>query len=283
MWVDRFIADGPAGYTLVKFFRDPVDRCISSFRHALRTGYADEHMAQILQMPIDHRVGFSLRTFLRYLSKVDLFTADVHHKLQHNSIDLQKFGRVIFIEVSRNGLYRSLETLEEQFDLKTTNFVENEDFERIARTHHAKDAGNAISEGDIIDINLTKYDAATNWPKQLLVRCDFAQEQIKNLYLPDYELGHRLADISLVSNTRGQKNLPVAPGRSAISRVGSTLNRIARWGYFMGRDFTDFALVSLGFSARRSVFHYYRAGSLAKRNQLEDAVNTGANFHHSPA
>lgn len=197
-WAQEFIAEGASNYTLVKFVRDPMQRCVSSFRYALKIGHADAHMERILNGPINHHLGFSFDQFLEYLAYIDLRVANIHWKLQHNRIDAEKFAEKFYINIDEDDLFLSLNLLEKKCHLKQTDFSKYKEFKESARRRHAKDASHTFSGSDIFDYKLTKLDAETRWPKELLGRCELAHERVREIYQPDYAAAHRFGLSRLV-------------------------------------------------------------------------------------
>lgn len=113
-------------FDVVKIVRDPLDRAVSSFIHAYRTGYDDEAIAKIIQRPLARRERFSFREFVTFLEQSDLRSCNPHHRVQVTPVERHVlFGirpqRIIKIEQGLNG---ALSELERSLGLPATDFTD---------------------------------------------------------------------------------------------------------------------------------------------------------------
>ena len=74
-------------YWIVHILRDPYLRAVSSYRHALATGYADKRIGPRSGGSLDRKEGFSFARYLDYLETIDLRGANVHHRLQLHRVE----------------------------------------------------------------------------------------------------------------------------------------------------------------------------------------------------
>jgi hypothetical protein len=127
---DRYIGrlkDFAGGrFDVVKIVRDPLDRAVSSYIHAYRTGYDDEAIAEVIQRPITRRARFSFREFVTFLEQNDLQSCNPHHRLQVTPVERHVlFGimprQIIKIEQGLNG---ALSEIERSFGLPATDFTD---------------------------------------------------------------------------------------------------------------------------------------------------------------
>src|SRR5262245_22586874 len=74
-------------WSWLRVIRDPSKRAVSSYRHALKFGYANEAISESLRRPVDHRDGFSFELFLDHLAGINIATCNIHHRLQVHPIE----------------------------------------------------------------------------------------------------------------------------------------------------------------------------------------------------
>jgi len=268
-WTREIATEGVSNYTLVKFFRDPMERCVSTYRHALRSKYADAHMEEVLDRPASHKLGYSFHQFLEYLSAIDLRQADPHHKLQCNEIDAENFGRKILIRVDDNSLYDSLNLLEKEFQLKPTDFSKVQDFKIWAHLHHASDASSSFTNGNLFETKLTKLDAELRWPKGLLGKCEQARDWVRDIYQPDYTAIEYSPEYLL--SGKGKNRVKKHQYKPARSRVKLPPHRLVNNCKKKLINICDAVLVATHHKPFRSVYYYHQANSLASQGQFDEA------------
>jgi hypothetical protein len=85
---DRYrsaLDDDLTTYVVVRVIRDPIERAASSFRHAVKSGYADEDLQRVLGRTV--RGGFSFTEFVDYLERIDLDDTNIHQAKQWHPIE----------------------------------------------------------------------------------------------------------------------------------------------------------------------------------------------------
>lgn len=187
--VRRLLAgEGPSVWTYVKVVRDPVKRCISSYRHAVRYGYEDKKISRVLGRRIDHIQGFSFEEFLEYLGHCDLRTVNLHHRLQTHPLDSEIFARTWLINADEKDLEGALAEIDRKQGVGS--IVERPDrIEAIASAarRHAANVPDRGSVKDLWRIPLRKTDV-NNWPSEALRKSEEASALVRAIYAKDYEM-----------------------------------------------------------------------------------------------
>jgi len=197
---DQILRDGTEKWTLVKVVRDPVKRCVSSYRHALKHGYENQPMSRRLGRDIDHLAGYSFETFIDYLERIDLHHCNIHHRSQAHSLDKLPYRKVFLINVDEQDLSVALERIDslQGRDAAADRSHGNQAISRAARRHASNHAGKGNSDPEIWRQCLRSGDV-DNWPKEALQNAGPAVERIKRIYASDYAmialLSKRSADL----------------------------------------------------------------------------------------
>lgn len=179
---------GARRWSYVKVVRDPVARCVSSYRHVLRFGYADEQMSSTLGRAIDHRRGFSYETFLEYLAGIDLARCNIHHRRQAHPLDDASFARVWLVNADETDLDAALATIDRYQGCDAARGIERR-ADAIARAarRHARDTGRTALHSDVWKTELSYHDVE-NWPGEQLRQSQTATARVRELYAKDYEM-----------------------------------------------------------------------------------------------
>jgi hypothetical protein len=123
-YLGRLKAFARGKFDVIKVVRDPLDRAVSSYIHAYRTGYDDEAISKLIQRPLTRRQRFSFREFVAFLEQSDLHACNPHHRVQVAPVERHVlFGieprRIIKIE---QGLTAALSGVERSLGLPATDF-----------------------------------------------------------------------------------------------------------------------------------------------------------------
>ncbi|NDY96291.1 sulfotransferase family 2 domain-containing protein [Wenzhouxiangella limi] len=183
----KLIREGPPLWDYVKVVRDPVKRCVSSYRHALAHGYADKNMSAVLGKKIDHKYGFSYATFLEYLKGINISRCDVHHQLQAHPLDKIKFGRTWLVHIDEYDLDTELASIDSAQGVML-NRKDSVAGDFVRKDAHRYAIGKRKSDSFDVDQwlrPLRKSDTAS-WPKQALEKAPEAREIVGKLYGHDY-------------------------------------------------------------------------------------------------
>jgi hypothetical protein len=188
-WVHRFrheycksdryrpehIAD--PGMRIVKFVRNPFDRAVSSYVHAVRTGYADKEVAHFLGRELSRQKTFSFREFVEYLGSTSLRTCNPHHRLQLHELEAEGLVRVDHVVQVEHGR-QQVPALEASLGLKAT------DLDRLmTSTHHATRVASERFVGD--DRLVLGRDSASVAPTRNFYD-DALAARVATLYATDF-------------------------------------------------------------------------------------------------
>lgn len=172
----------------VKVVRDPVARCVSSYRHALLFGYEDARMSEELGSAVDHRQGFSYQTFLEYLARINLASCNVHHRLQAHALDRSSFGRVWFINADGSDLDSSLAAIDEDQGVFPSGGSEGRsEVISAAARRHAREISREQDDSELWKKSLIADDTRI-WPGSRLRDTPEASARVKALYAVDYQM-----------------------------------------------------------------------------------------------
>ncbi|RMG73749.1 MAG: hypothetical protein D6711_10295 [Chloroflexi bacterium] len=162
---------------IIKFVRNPYARVVSSYIHAINTGYEDKRISVFLNRVIDQDNGFSFIEFIDYLESIDLRNCNGHHKIQVHISEAEKLVNINYIIRLENS-FEELKKIEFQLGLKSSNLTE------LSSSHHhsIRDRDNSFC-GDrrfcVSKLNKNRY-----FPKS---PC-FYNEDLKNRVNKLYEL-----------------------------------------------------------------------------------------------
>jgi hypothetical protein len=178
-WVESVNVDE---YLWVQFVRDPVKRAISSYRHCLLYGYADELISKALERPVSNKTGYSLIDFLTYLSSSDLNgPCDIHVKYQCHPLS----ERAVVINIDTEDMFAAMNRIESRLNLHQTEFAKHPVFKRIDDVHNARPSVNGVFDPQIA---LTAKDTRNNWPITDANLPREIREWIESVYRKDVEL-----------------------------------------------------------------------------------------------
>lgn len=170
-------------FTVVRIVRDPFERAVSSFRHALRHGYSDADIAKRLGYRDIAGKGLSFSTFLDFLEQVDLTTCDRHFCLQRHPIE-DKLPVHHLINVTTQDLFTRLNEVEAAVGLPLSNMAADPWIKQL-RGHHRPKKEVAGAE-DLYTRLFTRQQAGRGpWPRHEALLPPQARERIARLYATD--------------------------------------------------------------------------------------------------
>lgn len=166
-------------FTWYQFARDPVKRLLSSFRHNLGYGHADDRISAALGRTVSCAEGYSLNDFLDYLESQNLAgKADPHVKLQRkrlsNIVDTQ------IINIDEMDMLEQMNAIERRHGLPLTDFGALGAFAADDR-RRVNVAPAAFSPERV----LTQSDARGLWPADTSLLDATTIARIERLYAPD--------------------------------------------------------------------------------------------------
>ena len=189
---------GGRNWTYVKIVRDPANRCVSSFRHALKHGYEDEKISRVLEKTVSAKQGFSFQTFLEYLSKIDIQKCNIHHKIQTHPLDFIAFHTTYLVNIDKVDLGTSLNAIDraqgycpDQSDSRAHAAIKS-----ASSRHAPEQSGNSPESSSVWQTPLKTSDSLESWPKSSELLTDAARQQIAQIYHVDYETMKRLQYLS---------------------------------------------------------------------------------------
>jgi hypothetical protein len=157
----RWVADAGSNwqdYKYVKIMRDPFQRSVSSYRHALRFADTRDQVGRL--MNIDVTKGFSYGTFLDFLSKLNIRNCDIHFRQQHHPLeDVIGRDRIDFIlldtmqgdlvEILDHKLGEGAAPTHEDDESLADRVAKN--LSHITALHHAKYGGEAFGDQSYVN------------------------------------------------------------------------------------------------------------------------------------
>jgi hypothetical protein len=174
-------------YWIVHILRDPYLRAVSSYRHALATGYADKRIGPRSGGSLDRKEGFSFARYLDYLETIDLRGANVHHRLQLHRVERIKPPDTV-INISRQDLLVELNRLEELRGMPSTDFGTFGPFLQTEEKRRAK-----VTPFDGKDMTETAFNVAAAqghaaWPTYEQLLNAATRRRIERLYADDFAM-----------------------------------------------------------------------------------------------
>lgn len=173
---------GSDGWQWLRILRDPYARTISSYRHALRKGYEDAKIANVLR--IDPKRGYTFEQFLDYLQQIDIAACNLHHRAQFHPVEnLVTPGTVINID--KQDLMARLR----EIDATLTQPKEPvsallDAIERIAQHHFARGMS---TDRDYASTVFRKVDTWSEWPPYRCFLNASTRRKIESIYATDFD------------------------------------------------------------------------------------------------
>lgn len=174
-------------FDVVKVVRDPLDRAVSSYIHAYRTGYDDQAISQVIQRPLTRRQRFSFREFVAFLEQSDLHYCNPHHRVQVAPVERHVLFRVRprrIIKIEQ-GLTTALSELERSLGLPATDFTDPV----FSSEHHTVRASQDGPAADLV------YFSRGALPPASTFYDDDLREKVARLYGEDFRHYAYSADV----------------------------------------------------------------------------------------
>jgi hypothetical protein len=167
-------------FTWYQFARDPVKRLLSSLRHNLGYGHADDRISAALGREISCAEGYSLNDFLDYLETQNLSgKADPHVKLQRKR--LSNVVDTHIVNIDELNMLDQMNAIERKHGLPLTDFGELSAFAADDRRRVNLNMPVEFSPDRV----LTQNDAKGLWPVDASLLDATTIARIKRLYAPD--------------------------------------------------------------------------------------------------
>lgn len=172
-------------YIRLKLVRSPYQRAVSSYIHAIRTGYPIPELSKFLGRDIDKKNTFSFEEYLAFLEQTGVRKCDPHHRMQTEKAELSgklKIDRVIKLE----GSISKFRQIEDEYELKSADLLS---FSQSI--HHHKRINNEEYCGNR---KFTRHER--KFSQFQLFYNDTLKEKVANLYACDFkQYGYPLDEI----------------------------------------------------------------------------------------
>ena len=179
----RDLAAGFKDMRRIRVIRDPYDRAVSSFRHAVGTGYADEGLSAFLKRDLETDERFSFREFLDYLESENIATTNTHHRQQFQPIE-RRFPATDVINITRQDLFTELNRLEREMGMAVTDFAA---LDWLHRTEAPRKPKVAASQQPAYEQRMSAKAARGRsfWPATEALLTEEARARLARIYRTD--------------------------------------------------------------------------------------------------
>jgi len=169
----------------IRVIRDPIDRAVSSFRHAVSMGYADEEIGAFLGRTIDPEATFSFREFIAYLEAADIERTNPHHRVQFQWIE-RSHPPTDVINITKSDLFTELNRIEAAMGLPVTDFPS---LEWLHRTEQNRKPQLGAIEGAAEEMRLSRRAGRGEgfWPQTAELLTEEAHARLSRIYRIDLE------------------------------------------------------------------------------------------------
>ena len=170
-------------FTVVRVVRNPFERAVSSFRHALKHGHLDDEIRKRLGYNDVAHKGLSFSIFIDFLERVDLANCDPHISLQRHPIE-GKLPVHHLINVSSENLFTRLNDVEASVGLPRSDMTADPWIRYLH--HHNRPEKMMPDTGDLYTHVLGRPQAKNGpWPRYEAFMHPEARERIARLYAVD--------------------------------------------------------------------------------------------------
>ena len=163
-------------YKVIRVVRDPYDRAISMYRHALRHGLID-NLAERWRRFRGTGPQFSFADFLGRLERTNLPAGNPHFRVQRHPVE-DRLRAHFTIDVSRENLLERLAGIESELGLPPSNLSQSP----WMRTQSRLDRRNAEHPLDVYNHPFTPAETRFGWPRYEAFLTDEARQRIAKLY-----------------------------------------------------------------------------------------------------
>jgi len=167
-------------WTWLRVIRDPYNRAVSSYRHALVNGYESQKMSRRLKRPPE--AGYSFEEFLDYLLRIDITICNLHHKQQFHPLEELVTPRRV-INVDKVDLMQSLAEIDA--GLETPQEPVEALRAAVAKINGWHKARPSSVDRDVSAIVFTQSDAGGEWPAYSCFLTESTRAKIAKIYAVD--------------------------------------------------------------------------------------------------
>jgi hypothetical protein len=170
----------------LKIIRNPYNRTVSSYRHALAHGYEDDKIAEVLGVSVA-KDGLSFDEFLVYLSAIDVGACDNHHRQQWHPLEAHVTLTKV-INLDEDDLLPALESFASEIGLRPMTeemrALMLADWEHESRRHHK---GRDAEHAGVSAIRFTRGQGSESWPEYDAFLTNDTRRKIEQIYAKDFE------------------------------------------------------------------------------------------------
>lgn len=178
------LKNDPSRYTYLRIVRDPYSRAVSSYQHAVVSGYWDKRIGEILGRPVDPENGYSFHEFLESLGEINIRGSNTHHRVQMHPVEEVVTPKYV-INISKQNLFEALNAFEADMGMPLTDFAANQWIDKVQGRRQKAEMFTV--DGDAVRTVFSKTDARTkNWPKRNDFLTDETRAVIRSLYDIDF-------------------------------------------------------------------------------------------------
>ncbi|MEM8937334.1 MAG: sulfotransferase family 2 domain-containing protein [Pseudomonadota bacterium] len=172
-------------FHILRIIRDPYQRAVSSYRHALRDGFENRRLSAFLGRPVTKKTGCTFDEFLAYLATIDIEKANPHIAQQRHPIEAQR-PPTFTVNVSEENLLSRLNAFEETASLPRTDFRKVPWIEQL---EHGRKAGQAGYDDDVGKIKFSREEARPGgaWPSAVAFLTHKRRDIIAQIYRTDID------------------------------------------------------------------------------------------------
>lgn len=171
------IAADPARLAFVRVIRNPYNRAVSGYEHALISGYNDSKLSLYLGRTIDPRHGYSFAEYLRWLSATDENDWDFHEKPQRHPVE-EAMAPAAVINIDRVDLWAGLAAFERSARIRRPGFWVRRELRSEVNRVNSFHVKKRESETGAPEIRFSSATAPAFWPRY---RDYLAPTAIRNL------------------------------------------------------------------------------------------------------
>ena len=170
-------------FTVVRVVRNPFERAVSSFRHALKHGHVDKEIAKRLDYHGIADKGLSFSTFIDFLERLDLGSCDPHFSFQRHPVE-DKLPVHYLINVSSEDLFARLNEVEAAIGLPRSDMAADPWIKYLRQ--HNRPEKLMFDDDDLYTKALTRRQAIHGpWPRYEAFMQPEARERLARLYALD--------------------------------------------------------------------------------------------------
>lgn len=181
-----FCAEGASDWSLIKVTRDPTQRMLSIFRHAVKTRFLDDVIKRKLRVD-PQRSGLSLEQFGTVLAGRDLTTTgpmDPHVCHQFHPVWDLPFKQSFTINLDDVHFEVEINRVSATLGLHQVDFSQHAEFQRVRKIHHASDQ--ALENEDLFTKPFHRAEIRRSFPKSQLLADPRVHALAQRLYGPDF-------------------------------------------------------------------------------------------------